>query len=292
MSPPVFVSTGAFDAPNLGAALDLAAEWGSRFVELSSGVPWAAGNVDLARQRAGAFTFLVHNYFPGAAEPFVLNLASADDDTRNRSLAHCRAAIELSAELGAPFFAAHAGYALDPDAKRLGQAIDSSRRVPLETAHRHMLESVRALCAHAHRHGIAFYVENNVVAPFNAPGGRNDWLLLAEPAEMETFAAEVGDPAFRYLLDAAHLSVTARTLGFDRTQALRRLSPLVGGWHLSDNDQLSDSNQPFGRDAWFLAEVAATPAKAVVIEAYRLKRAELDRCLDAVDWALRGEGQR
>lgn len=170
----------------------------------------------MARRHAGDFNFLVHNYFPAPAEPFVLNLASVEKDSLEKSLAHCRRAIELTAELGAPFYAAHAGFATSVSVEHLGRPFDDTKTVPRDTAYKIFRQSVTELLAHADKYGVAFYVENNAVAPFNAPDGRNNMLLLSDPDELVEFYNDINDPNFGYLVDVGHINVSAKTLGFDR----------------------------------------------------------------------------
>ena len=63
---------------------------------------------------------------------------------------------------------------------------------------------------------------------------------------------------------------------------LERIGRWVVGWHLSDNDGTSDSNRPFGPEAWFLPWVKKIPGEMAVIEAYKLKPPVLDGCIAAV----------
>ncbi len=127
--------------------------------------------------------------------------------------------------------------------------------MPRDAAYSTFRESVTELLAHAKNLGVGFYIENNVVAPFNAPDGRNSMLLLCEPEELIEFYNDIDDPAFGYLMDVGHLNVSAKTMGFDRASAMDRLTPYIRAFHLSDNDGLADTNHPFNEDAWFLSWV-------------------------------------
>ena len=53
------------------------------------------------------------------------------------------------------------------------------------------------------------------------------------------------------LLDVAHLKVSARSLGFDRYEMFSACDSWIKGYHFSDNDGKSDSNQRVESDAWF-----------------------------------------
>jgi len=282
-SRPVYVSTGALAGKTVAEALAAATRLGLGAVELSSGMPHdpaAAMTATAARQQ---FKLLVHNYFPAPADPFVLNLAAADPAVLDRSRAHARAAMDLSAKLGAPFYAAHAGFMMQPQVSDLGRPFGTDAPLtPRADALALFTDSVRDLLAYGRGLGVGFLVENNVVAPFNAPNGRNDRLLLADPDEMLAFAAAIDDPGFGYLLDTGHLQVSARTLGFDLDAAMTALAPYIRAFHLSDNDGAADTNEPFGPDAWFLPWLRTCADAAVVIELRRVPDAALAACLDAV----------
>jgi len=211
-----------------------------------------------------------------------LNLASADTDSLAKSRAHCRHALELTLELGAPFYAAHAGFAASVSVEHLGKPFDGSSVVPRDAAYSIFRDSVVELLAYAKKLGVAFYIENNVVAPFNAPNGRNDMLLLCDPDELIGFFDDIDDPSFGYLMDVGHLNVSARTLGFDRAAAMDALIPYIRAFHLSDNNGLADSNEPFGQDAWFLPWLRLCPDASTVIEAYSLSLDQMNECVDVV----------
>ena len=142
------------------------------------------------------------------------------------------------------------------------------------------------LIAFGRETGVRLLIENNVVAPFNAPDGINRTFLMAEADEMVTFAKSIESPWFAYLIDLGHLNVSARTLGYDREAFLEVVAPWVGGYHISDNDGLADSNQPFGDDVWFLPWLKAGKEPFHVLEIYNVTRDEHDRAFRAVASAV------
>jgi len=283
---PIYASSGAFLSRDLASLLDEAATAGIGAVELSSGVPWRADNLDVVRRNRGRFRFLVHNYFPPPERPFVLNLASSNAEIRRLSVEHCQSAIDLAHELETDLFTVHAGFAIEPKVSELGRPISGESAVDLETAYGVFRDTVGALVLYGEKRGVRLGIENNVVAPFNLRDGRNAFLLMATADEMMRLAADIASPRLGFLIDSGHLNVSARTLGFDREEFLGKVAARVFGWHLSDNDGTADSNRPFGRDAWFLPWVGRIPGEMAVIEAYRLKRHQLDECIEAVAMAL------
>ncbi len=278
----IYLSTGAFEESDLGVILETARQNSFAHIELSSSVPYNVNNIETVRNHTEDLTFLVHNYFPAPAEPFVLNLASDDDANLDRSRSHCKGAIELAAELGAPFYSAHAGFAAALNVEHLGMPFDGVKAVPHDIAYSIFRQSVIGLIEHAEKHGIAFYIENNVVAPFNARDGENDLLLLCDPDELLKFYADINHPNFGFLIDVGHLSVSAKTLGFDRDAAMDSLVPYVRAFHLSDNNMLADTNELFDEDAWFLPWLRKCPEAKIVIEVYTISPDKIRHCIETI----------
>lgn len=275
----IYISSGAFRTKKLRQVIREVDRLGLTHVELSSGLDFTADAFDIVRENQSRMTLLLHNYFPAPEMPFVLNLAAQDEGERQRSVAHCRRALELSAEIGAPFFAAHAGFAMQPRVDQLGQRIVGRRKIPLKVAKDIFLRSVEYLLETAETLGVDFYIENNVVAPFNVVDGQNDAFLLVTPEDIEDIYHRMGHRRFGILMDVGHLKVSAKTLGFDAHQALDRVQALIKAYHLSDNDGLSDSNEPFDEDAWFLPHLSVENKRDITIEAYNLTDDELKGCL-------------
>ena len=59
------------------------------------------------------------------------------------------------------------------------------------------------------------------------------------------------DDNVHLLIDVAHLKVSANTLKFDPFEYLKVFKDYTKGYHLSDNNGLSDSNSQFLNDSWF-----------------------------------------
>jgi sugar phosphate isomerase/epimerase len=286
----VFVSTGAFLSRDLPDVLEAASSLGLRHIELGSSLSPRGDMLDVVRAHRKDFEFLVHNYFPPPDVPFVLNLASQDEDVLSRSRALCLAGLRLTAELEAPFYAAHAGFNAQPRVSDLGRPFSGGSPDDRLRAEAIFHDSVSLLVSEAHRLGVKFLIENNVVAPFNAMEGKNPWILLAHPDELLSFAANFSKTSFGYLLDVGHLKVGARTLGFDASRAMDLLAPWIECFHLSDNDGEADSNQPFDDAAWFLPWLKRCPEAKIVIEAYRMQPEPLLSCVTIASRA--GEAAR
>jgi len=108
----IAISTIAFMGEPLNNVIDLAAKENFK-IEFSSGVPYFPKVKEVFLH--APIQKILHNYFPPPAVPFVLNLASTCNEIRLRSVQHCIQGLQLSAEIAAPFFSAHAGFCVDPD---------------------------------------------------------------------------------------------------------------------------------------------------------------------------------
>src|SRR5215469_3858259 len=170
----IYVSTTSFQTHDLPEIFALCEANGIGAVELSVAKSW---DLEALRQECARRRLLVHNYFPPPAEPFLLNLASQDATNLQRSLDHCRRAIDLSAELGAPIYAAHGGFGADLGPALLGRpeaqaALPADSLASGERILATLVDSSRALCAYGRGCGVRFLIENNVLSPRNGVHGR------------------------------------------------------------------------------------------------------------------------
>ena len=55
----------------------------------------------------------------------------------------------------------------------------------------------------------------------------------------------------KLLVDVAHLKISSKTLNFAPEGFLKSCNNIIGGYHLSDNNGLSDTNEKFNEDSWF-----------------------------------------
>lgn len=278
----VYVSSGAFRTRSVPEIVDACLRNGIARLELS-GTAWEPNLLERVRETAGrGISYLVHNYFPPHEAPFVQNLAAGDPEVLARSRAHCRRAVDLTAELGAGFFSVHAGFAFAAGPQDLGKDLTGFPRVSREQAHQTFVESLKDLCAYGKERGVQIVVENNVVAPFNLVNGKNLLCLCATAEDIQQTCAEVGSFNLGLLIDVGHLKVTATALKFDKQKFLDEVAPQVVAFHLSDNHGLADQNLPFGEEAWFLPRLADFPDATMILEAYRLTVDQIRACCDVI----------
>ena len=283
-----YVSTGAFKTRTVAELVEWALKAGLDRIELSSGAAWSPDMLDRVRETSGApIHYLVHNYFPAPRTPFVLNLASSDAASLAQSRAHCRGAVDLAAELNAPMYSFHAGFAFSARPEQLGKNLTDAPRVPLDDAHAIFVESLKELCHYGETKNVRIVVENNVVAPFNLIHGENKLLLCATAEDMLRTYSDVGSSNLGFLVDTGHVKVSAKSLGFDVHAFLDQVKPHLIAFHLSDNDGLSDSNAPVDEKSWFVPRLSEFPEAIIVLEAYSLEIDEIRANCDLIEKARR-----
>ena len=72
---------------------------------------------------------------------------------------------------------------------------------------------------------------------------------MSEPKETKKILDLLPDNV-GMLLDVAHLKVSAKTLGFKRSEMFSSAKKIFG-YHLSENNGNRDSNEAFNKNSWF-----------------------------------------
>jgi sugar phosphate isomerase/epimerase len=245
----IYISTGGFRGRPADSVSAELLEAGITSIELSGGEYSSTLLADL-QALAPDVNFQVHNYFPPPADPFVLNLGSLDPLTGEKSVAHVEQALEWCVALGSDRYSFHAGFLLDPKVDELGKRIPGRTLFDRDESIAVFVERVTRLADIAENSAITLMIENNVLSARNAREFSVNPLLMCDPQEcrkiMDMLPARV-----MQLIDVAHLKVSARSLDFNPEQMFETCGERIAGFHLSDNNGLEDSNNPFGEDAWF-----------------------------------------
>jgi sugar phosphate isomerase/epimerase len=270
--PMFYVSTGGRRDQTAVTTANAFAEVGIGGVELSGGkfdedyearVRKLAGNVDVQ----------IHNWYPPSSPPFVLNLASTDDDLAARSIDHVRSAIRLAGIVGSRYYGVHSGFLVDPEISSLGSKFPADLTISREGALELFCDRVIELGRDANEHGVSLLIENNVINQQNiSPSGENPF-LCGDPTELVQVLNETAKSA-RLLMDVAHLKVSANSLGFDMHQAHKTLLPWIVGYHISDNNGEYDTNESISDQSWFWDDINKT-LDYYVLEVYGVSEAVL-----------------
>ena len=92
--------------------------------------------------------------------------------------------------------------------------------------------------------------EKHVISAKNKQEFNDNPLLMCDPEESLKIFKQLPKKV-KLLLDVAHLKVSSKSLGFDSSEMFTKCVDIIGGYHLSDDDGMSDSNESFGENAWF-----------------------------------------
>jgi len=265
----LYISTSSINKPSLDESLAYFEDAGFFNIELSSAHSYMPIDeiIDmLTVYKKRGFNFLIHNYFPAPREEFVLNLASDDRGILDKSKQLCRQAIDLSQEMGAPFYSVHSGFCFHAAPRDLGRPQNSLASIPRKKAYDIFKESIDELIVYARKKGIKLACENNVVADFNRTQTGQPPLLLTEPRDFDEFYADISSKDLFYLIDLGHLKVTSASLGFEIKSFLSAALPHTIAFHLSDNNTKADEHLVFGEDVWFKDVIRSNKDKTFILE--------------------------
>jgi len=267
----IYIATNSFPVRRLDRILSLCDEWKIEGLELSYVEHY---DLSLLFDRSFPKRYLIHNYFPPPDEPFLLNLASQNSLIRQKSIEHCRKAIELSSLLGCPFYSFHAGYAYDLPVDMLGDPIRQAGLAvkdftDSEEVYKLLTDSIRSLMGFSFHKGMKLLIENHV-CPCQGKQMISNLLPMTKAEDLLRLVEDIDDSNFGILIDLGHLKVSAAALGFDRGEFISLLSPYIGAFHLSDNDGQTDQHLPFDRHAWFMPFIKEFPNQPLTIELTRV----------------------
>ena len=175
----------------------------------------------------------------------MLNLASLNNDTYDRSFEHLVNSIELSKKLGSDKFGFHAGFFIDVQLNEVGKKIAKRKLFDRERAEERFCQGFNELKKIAG--SLKLYIENNVLSfsNFNTYEGQN--LFMATTKDELLALKKKLD--FNILLDVAHLKVSSNSLGLNFDEQFDSIINQTDYIHISDNDGLHDTNDTITKDS-------------------------------------------
>lgn len=249
----IYLSTGGFSEKTFLETSSLFSNETIKAFELSAGKYTDTLEQDLASV-SNDFDIALHNYFPVPKEPFVFNLASFDEQIISKSIMHAQKAITLTAKHGGKFYSFHAGYLIDPQPSELGKRINKKKLNARSDGLIQFVKHVNELADFAKRYEITLLIENNVISQNNFDSFNCNPLLMTGSEETALIFSQVRANV-KLLIDVAHLKVSANTQKFDPILYLKEFSGITAAYHISDNNGLEDSNEPFLIDSWFVNHI-------------------------------------
>ena len=276
----VYISTGGFSKVSADEISRKLIEEGIDTIELSGGIHSANVIKNLNKLKNKA-KFQIHNYFPPPKIPFVLNLASEDKEIYELSLNHIYHALDCCLELNAKYYSFHAGFLCDLKINELGKKIKKRKLYDRKKSIEIFLERVFLISKKAENLGLKIMIENNVLSQSVKDEFGKNPLLMCDPDECSKIFSETPKKV-KFLLDVAHLKVSANSLSFNSYEMFKKCNNFIGGYHLSDNNGFSDSNDSFLEDSWFWKYLKCD-LDYYSIEVYKRSISEIKNLKDIAD---------
>lgn len=245
----IYLSTGGFSSLPGCIVANYLSKRNITNIELSGGIAKDNQEKEILDLTSNC-SFQVHNYYPPPKNPFVLNLASFNEDIGRLSFEHIIRAIDLSEKLGCKFYSFHAGFLIDPDVNDLGKQFSKTRLNDRDSAKKIFSDKVNQISRYAKKKGIMILLENNVLSFANLDRfGTNPFLMTDHLETIELMNSTDGNVGL--LVDVAHLKVSSNIEGFCKYEYLESTRDFTFAYHLSDNDGKSDTNEAVTTNSWF-----------------------------------------
>uniref|UniRef100_A0A6M3LWX6 Putative endonuclease n=1 Tax=viral metagenome TaxID=1070528 RepID=A0A6M3LWX6_9ZZZZ len=225
------------DRYGLSQILDIYDKCGIKNVEL--GV-CNEPDIDLNILKNYDFNYIVHHYFPPPKYPFIINLASQNEQIRDKSVFQIIKSIDFCTDFGINLFSFHAGFRIDPD---LNFKFIPENIPDYETSFNTFKESVLQIVDHAERCGVKVAIENNVIQEHNLVDGENKLLLMCELWEFKRLFDEIRSDNLGILLDLGHLKINSNILNFDREEFIESFHNKTFAVHLHENNGRVDQHR-------------------------------------------------
>ncbi len=277
----VFVSTGGNKTLTPQKSIENFKESGIKCIELSGGIYSENLSSELISLKKD-FKFQIHNYFPPAKDSFVINLASQNKEIEEKSLNFVKKSIKLASQIGGTHCSFHAGFLLDPQPKELGNKLKKIEIFDRDKAKETFYKNVKTISKFANDYKIKLLIENNVVSHENLNNFKINPFLISEPKETLEFLKTFDQNEVNILLDVAHLKVSAKSLKFKAEDFFNECEDRIGGYHLSENNGLKDTNEPFNKDSWFWKYINKK-VNYFTLEVYNTKPSELKKLAELVE---------
>ena len=264
----IYVSSSCVKNTKIKDSVEELAINGFKNIELSGGTEYYDNfeNDLLELKERYNLNYRCHNYFPPPRKPFVLNLASLNDETFQMSFDHLQQVIALSNRLGADKFAFHAGFFIDIKLNEIGKKLSRDNLFDEKEAIERFCNAYSVIKKQAKN--VSLFIENNVFSKTNADtyDGENPF-MMTNFNEYKSLKEKID---FNLLLDVAHLKVSAKTLRLDWEEEFENMMSVSNYIHVSDNDGFHDLNNQLTKTSSLLTmlEQSNTKNKDFTLEVY------------------------
>lgn len=265
----IYVSSSCIQEKSIEHSIRALVDEGYQNIELSGGTDYQedALEVLLKLKEELNVNYLLHNYFPTPVSPFVLNLASLDENTSRLSIENIKKSIDWSVKLGAEVFAFHAGFLLNIPLIQIGKKIGKTDLFDEVLAYEKFSKNLY-LVQEYNNNRVNLYVENNVLSLPNYESfcSKDPFFFTSSNNLIDMKLPK----NFGLLLDVAHLKVSCQTLGLNFNLELNKLYDKTSYIHISDNCGSVDSNDQLEEGSLLYESLSEmwVAGKTITIEVY------------------------
>ncbi len=240
----IYISSVALRDPELQTIINISRDFDINF-ELSANITYEDKDKVDEKLRDFQNKFLIHNYFPRPHEDFVINLASSDVKIRKKSVEFACNNIKRCEKFGIPIYTIHSGFRFDPGSKHLGTTFKKVNLFDYNLSFDLFIESLKEILLTTGNSDVSLLIENNVLTFNNLKSFGENPLLCCDYTDYVKIFKIISDHRLGILADFGHLKVSANTLNFSLELFYEILKDKIYAHHLSDNDNLFDTNEPF-----------------------------------------------
>ncbi len=264
----IYVSSSCVKNTKIKDSVEELAINGFKNIELSGGTEYYDNfeNDLLELKERYNLNYRCHNYFPPPRKPFVLNLASLNDEAFQMSFEHLERVVALSNRLGADKFAFHAGFFIDIKLDEIGKKLSKDSLFNEKKAIERFCNAYKIIKEQAKN--VNLFIENNVFSKTNAVTYKGEKpFMMTNFSEYEFLRKKID---FNLLLDVAHLKVSAKTLGLSWEDEFESMMSVSSYVHVSDNDSLHDLNHRLTKNSSLISMLknSDTKYKDFTLEVY------------------------
>ena len=255
----IYISTSCVKHNKIKDSVEELAENGFQNIELSGGTEYYENfeNDLIVLKDKYKLNYRCHNYFPPPKKPFVLNLASLNDETFQMSFDHLKNVVALSSRLGADKFAFHAGFFIDIKLSEIGKKLSRDNLFNEKRAIKRFCSAYEIVKKQAKN--VSLFIENNVFSKTNAETYDDENpFMMTNFNEYKSLKEKID---FNLLLDVAHLKVSAKTLGLNWESEFENMMSVSSYIHVSDNDGFHDLNSQLTKNSSLLSMLKQSDTK-------------------------------
>ena len=250
----IYISSSCIKKNNIARIICQLAEKGIKNIELSGGTQYYNKlDLDLIKlKQKYQLQYACHAYFPPSKKPFVVNLASCNDQIYKQSIEHYDNCIELLKIIECNNLSIHAGFFIEINKDEIGRKIEKTVIYNKSEACSRFCYAYERLLKRCQEQQIRLFLENNVLISENYRSfEQKNYFMMTDYKSIMQMKEYIN---FELLLDLGHLYVSANTLGLDFTQECNRLKRYVKWLHVSDNNGVYDEHKPLEKNSAILTE--------------------------------------